>query len=103
MVDPPPIREWFRAREGKVIAGVCRGLSHRFAIPVAAVRLGFLLTLLVGGWGLLAYIGLWIAMPLAPPAIPALPAYRPPGDDVAGAAAEPEGAKAPGASAPGPA
>jgi len=79
MVDPPPIREWTRAREGRVIAGICRGLSQRFAIPVAAIRLVFLLSLLLGGWGLLAYLGLWIAMPLGPAAAPpALPEYRPP-------------------------
>ena len=77
MVDPPSIREWTRARDGKMIAGICRGLSLRFGIPVAAIRLAFLLSLLLGGWGLLVYVGLWIAMPLAPEVHPALPAHRP--------------------------
>lgn len=85
MVDPPPIREWTRARDGKVVAGICRGLSQRFAIPVAAVRLAFLLSILFGGWGLVAYVGLWIAMPLAPAIPPSLPAYRPPEPPNAGA------------------
>ena len=37
MAQPPIQREWYRAREGKMIAGVCRGLADRFAIPLALV------------------------------------------------------------------
>ena len=70
MVDPPPVREWTRAREHRLLAGVCRGLANRFGMPVAAVRLLFLLSLLLGGWGLLAYVALWIAMPLEPLLLP---------------------------------
>ncbi len=66
MVDYPPVREWYRSREGRMIAGVCRGLANRFGIPIAALRAGFLLSLLLGGWGLVVYVVLWIAMPLAP-------------------------------------
>jgi phage shock protein PspC (stress-responsive transcriptional regulator) len=73
MVESPPVREWLRAREGKMIAGVCRGLADRFGVPVAAVRLGFLASVLLGGWGILAYVILWIAMPLPPKAQPATP------------------------------
>jgi phage shock protein PspC (stress-responsive transcriptional regulator) len=58
-----PIREWTRARSGRMIAGVARGLSNRFGVPVAAVRLVFLLSVLLGGWGVLVYLALWIAMP----------------------------------------
>jgi phage shock protein C len=71
MVDTPPTREWVRAREGKLIAGVCRGLANRFALPVAPLRLAFVLSILLGGWGLVAYLALWIAMPAtARPAAP---------------------------------
>jgi phage shock protein C len=66
MVDYPPVREWYRAREGKLIAGVCRGLANRFGIPVAALRVAFILSLLLGGGGLIVYVALWIAMPLPP-------------------------------------
>ena len=66
MVENPPVREWTRAREGRIVAGVCRGLSNRFGVPVAAVRLVFLLSILFGGWGILVYVALWIAMPLEP-------------------------------------
>jgi phage shock protein PspC (stress-responsive transcriptional regulator) len=63
MVERPPFREWTRSRTGRMVAGVARGLTDRFGIPVAAVRLVFLLSALFGGWGIMAYIALWIAMP----------------------------------------
>ena len=66
MVEYPPVREWLRAREGKMIAGVCRGLANRFGLPVAALRLAFLLSLVLGGWGFVVYVALWISMPLPP-------------------------------------
>ncbi|ABS27969.1 PspC domain-containing protein [Anaeromyxobacter sp. Fw109-5] len=70
MVERPPTRDWMRAREGRIIAGVSRGLANRFGVPCAAVRLVFLLSILFGGWGILAYVALWIAMPLEPLALP---------------------------------
>ncbi len=66
LVDPPPVREWTRARGQRMVAGVCRGLANRFGVPVAALRLAFVLSVLLGGWGILAYLALWIAMPLEP-------------------------------------
>lgn len=69
MIERPPVREWTRAREGRILGGVCRGLANRFGLPIAGVRLVFLLSVLVGGWGLLVYVALWIAMPLEPLAL----------------------------------
>ena len=81
MVDPPPVREWTRARSQRMLAGVCRGLATRFGVPVAALRLVFVLSVLLGGWGILAYLALWIAMPLEPaPAALAAPAPAPAGN-----------------------
>ena len=77
MVDYPPVREWTRAREGKMIAGVCRGLANRFGLPVAAIRFAFLLSLVLGGWGFIVYVALWIAMPL-PPEVEIVRASAPP-------------------------
>lgn len=70
MRERPPPREWTRAREGRWLGGVARGLANRFAVPCSAVRLIFLLSILFGGWGILAYVALWIAMPLEPLALP---------------------------------
>ena len=53
MVEPAPVREWIRPRQGRMIAGVCRGFAERFGLPVAAVRLAFLLTLCLGAMSLL--------------------------------------------------
>jgi phage shock protein C len=77
--QPPPVREWLRAREGRMIAGVCRGLSNRFGLPVAALRFAFILSLLLGGWGFVLYVALWISMPLPPRAELAQPTAPPPG------------------------
>lgn len=82
MTERPPAREWTRAREGRMIAGVCRGLSNRFGFPSAAVRLVFLLSILAGGWGLVAYVALWIAMPQEPLLLPPA-SYRPSATPVA--------------------
>jgi phage shock protein C len=79
MVDRPPVREWTRARQGRMIAGVARGLSDRFGVPCAAVRVLFILSILFGGWGILAYVAIWIAMPEEPLALlPAANPARPP-------------------------
>jgi phage shock protein PspC (stress-responsive transcriptional regulator) len=71
IVERPLVREWTRARSGRMIAGVARGLSHRFGFPCAAVRVIFLLSALFGGWGVLVYVALWIAMPEEPLLLPA--------------------------------
>ncbi len=76
MTDYPPVREWVRPHAGRMIAGVCRGFADRFGLPVAAVRLAFLLTLCLGAMSLLVYIACWIAMPSAPQPAP-LPAAPP--------------------------
>jgi phage shock protein C len=55
-----------RPRNGKMIAGVCAGLAHRFGLSTGLVRLGFVVFGLVGA-GELVYIALWILMPKATP------------------------------------
>jgi phage shock protein C len=66
ITERPPVREWNRAREGKILGGVSRGLANHFAVPVAIVRLMFALSIVLGGWGVLVYAILWVAMPLEP-------------------------------------
>lgn len=73
VAERPPPREWTRARSERLLGGVARGLSTRFGVPVAAMRLAFLLSVLLGGWGILVYIAFWIAMPLEPLALPSAP------------------------------
>lgn len=71
MSERPQAREWTRAREGAWLGGVARGLANRFGLPVAAVRLAFVVGTLLGFWGLVVYAALWILMPLEPLALPA--------------------------------
>jgi phage shock protein PspC (stress-responsive transcriptional regulator) len=70
MTQPPPAREWTRPRNGAWLGGVARGLADRFGVPPAAVRLAFVVAALVGGWGVVVYLALWILMPREPLALP---------------------------------
>jgi phage shock protein PspC (stress-responsive transcriptional regulator) len=51
--------------ENKMIAGVCAGIAERFNISAGAVRLIWALCVLLGGFGILAYLIMWILMPKA--------------------------------------
>jgi phage shock protein PspC (stress-responsive transcriptional regulator) len=52
-----------RPAQGRWIAGVCAGLSRRFGVTAAAVRVIFVVSLLLPGPQFLLYILLWIVMP----------------------------------------
>jgi phage shock protein PspC (stress-responsive transcriptional regulator) len=52
-----------RPREGRMIAGVCAGLARRFGLDPTLVRVLFVLSVLLPGPQVLAYIVLWIVMP----------------------------------------
>ena len=47
----------------KKIAGVCGGLAEYFGMDASIVRIVWLLCVLFGGFGLLAYLIMWIVMP----------------------------------------
>jgi len=53
----------YRAREGRVIAGVCAGLAAYFGVDPTLVRLAFALVTVFGGFGVLVYLGAWIVIP----------------------------------------
>lgn len=63
----PLQRSWYRAREGKRVAGVCAGLAQEFGISVTLIRLAFILATLIGGPGIIIYAVLWVVMPKRPP------------------------------------
>ena len=56
----------YRSRTDSVIAGVCGGVAEYFNIDPTLVRLAFVLVFLVGGAALLAYIIMWVVVPLEP-------------------------------------
>jgi signal transduction histidine kinase len=53
-----------RARRGRVIGGVCRGIADHAHWPVEAVRIGFVVLSLMGGFGLVLYAAYWAWLPL---------------------------------------
>ncbi|MBN3034511.1 MAG: PspC domain-containing protein [Bacteroidales bacterium] len=53
-----------RSASGAVIGGICGGLGKYLNTDPIVFRILFVITALVGGGGLLAYIILWIVMPL---------------------------------------
>jgi phage shock protein C len=55
----------YRSRTDSMIGGVCGGLARYFNIDSVLVRLFFIL-LVWSGMSVLAYIVLWIVMPLEP-------------------------------------
>jgi phage shock protein PspC (stress-responsive transcriptional regulator) len=73
----PPVTDWTRARDGRMIAGVCKGLADRFGYAPAAMRLVFVLGTMLWAMGLVAYVVLWIVMPQEPLALPPAMPVRP--------------------------
>lgn len=55
-----------RSRRNKLILGVCGGLGEYFNVDPVFIRIIFLLSFLLGGWGFLLYIFAGIIMPAAP-------------------------------------
>jgi phage shock protein PspC (stress-responsive transcriptional regulator) len=66
-------RPFARYSADKKIAGVCAGVARYFDLDPTLVRVIWALCTILGGTGLLAYIILWIVMPLDPE-YPMLPA-----------------------------
>lgn len=57
-------RALVRSREDRFIGGVAAGLGRYFGVDATFVRLAFLITLVIGGVGVLAYLVLLAAMPM---------------------------------------
>lgn len=53
----------YRSRKNRIIAGVAAGLADYFDVDVALVRLIWVLTVLLGGAGVLTYIIAWVVIP----------------------------------------
>jgi phage shock protein PspC (stress-responsive transcriptional regulator) len=57
---PTPIT---RIRDGRWLAGVCRGVAEARELETAWLRLGFVALALLGGIGIALYIACWLIMP----------------------------------------
>ncbi len=59
------IKKLFRNPDSRVLGGVAGGIASYFGIDVSVVRLIFVLSIFLGGAGILIYIILWIITPEA--------------------------------------
>ena len=59
-------KKLYRSVTDKMVGGVCGGLAEYFAIDPVIVRLIFVLAVIFGGSGILAYIILWVIIPQKP-------------------------------------
>lgn len=59
-------RRLYRCRHDRRIAGVASGVAEYFGLDVPLVRVLWFVSLFVGGFSLLLYIGMWIIVPLEP-------------------------------------
>ncbi len=56
-------RRAHRAVDEAMIGGIAAGLAEHLGLPVLWVRIGFLVSLALGGFGALVYAGLWFVLP----------------------------------------
>lgn len=59
------VKKLFRDPDDKKLAGVASGIAKYFGVDVAVIRILFLALIFAGGFGILAYIILWVAVPEA--------------------------------------
>jgi len=65
------VKRLARSSTDKKIAGVCAGLAEYFDLDPMLVRILWLVLVFFAGTGVLVYIILWIALPVAPPRLAA--------------------------------
>ncbi|MGV3505547.1 MAG: PspC domain-containing protein [Adhaeribacter sp.] len=58
-------KKLFRDPRDKKLGGVASGMAYFFGMDVAVIRLLFLISVFLGGFGIIAYIVLWIIVPEA--------------------------------------
>ncbi len=63
--DDQNVKKLFRDAESRALGGVCSGLASYFGTDTTVVRLLFVLSIFLGGAGLIVYIILWIITPEA--------------------------------------
>lgn len=56
----------YRSRTEKMIGGVSGGLAEYFDLDPTIIRVAFVLSIFLGGGGIIAYIILWIVVPEKP-------------------------------------
>lgn len=57
-------KKLYRVNDDRIIGGVSGGLAEYFGLDTSIIRLIFIAISLLGGFGALIYLMLWIALPL---------------------------------------
>ena len=60
-----PAARIFRAREGRLLGGVCAGLPDVWGLGTNGLRLLFVVAALLGGIGIVVYLACWLVIPAA--------------------------------------
>jgi phage shock protein PspC (stress-responsive transcriptional regulator) len=60
-----------RSQTDRVIGGVAGGIAQRFGFNSTLVRLAWVVSVFFGGFGIAAYLILWIALPKSAARVPA--------------------------------
>jgi signal transduction histidine kinase/phage shock protein PspC (stress-responsive transcriptional regulator) len=53
----------YRSSEDGLLGGVAAGLAEHLGVPVVAMRAAFMLSAVIGGFGVAAYAGFWLVLP----------------------------------------
>ena len=61
-------KKLYRSQREKMVAGVCGGLGDYLDLDPTLIRIIWVVITLMGGAGLLAYLIMWIVVPLEPEA-----------------------------------
>jgi len=60
------VKKLYRSRDERMIWGICGGMAQYFGVDPTIVRVITVLTLIFGGWSILAYVILYFVIPLEP-------------------------------------
>ncbi len=66
MKDSSEPKKLWRSRTDKRIAGVCGGLGEYFRMDSVLIRIIFVIFFLAGGAAFIAYVIIWLLVPLEP-------------------------------------
>jgi phage shock protein PspC (stress-responsive transcriptional regulator) len=64
--SPMGDRKLYRSRTDRLLAGVCGGMAEYFGLRPLVVRILWVIAVLPGGIGILAYILFWLLTPEEP-------------------------------------
>lgn len=59
-------KKLYRSRDQRMVGGVAAGIAEYFGLDPTLIRLAWVLFVLLGGSGILAYIIAWVVIPDAP-------------------------------------